>query len=107
MPSQSGRDPDIAQERINLAFRRLRLALLRSGYEFDGDGLESAVTRAAHIVEDRGERDDFLADCDRVDSRDHWWTEWKSNPLNALREDRFCFRCGTMETQGIEVSRDA
>lgn len=96
-----------AQARVDLAFRRLRLALLRAGYGFDGDTLEAAVTRAAQIVEDRGERDDYLSPCGEDNDREHWWTEWKSNPLNALREDRFCFRCGSMEWQTIGRPTDA
>lgn len=98
MPSNDSSD---AQIRIDLAFRRLQLALRRTGYEFDGKTLEAAVKAAALVVEDRGERDDFLPDCDTVDGRTHWWTEWESNILNGLREDRFCFRCGVMEWQEI------
>jgi hypothetical protein len=32
----------------------------------------------------------------------HIWTHWHSNKRNALREDRFCFYCGAMESQEIK-----
>lgn len=31
----------------------------------------------------------------------HQWSHWHTNPIDALREDRFCFACGGMETQRI------
>lgn len=91
------------QIRIDLAFRRLQIALLRSGYRFEGTELESAVTAAAQIVERRVNDDDRLPACDD-EGREHWWTEWRSNPFNALCEERFCFECGSMETQTIGPS---
>lgn len=92
------------ERRIALAYRRLQLALTRAGYGLDGETLESAVTAAAKVVENRGDRDDFLPDCDTSDSYDHWFTEWRLNPLGMQREERFCFRCGLMETQEIRMA---
>lgn len=31
----------------------------------------------------------------------HVWTHWHPNPVNAMREDRYCFYCGAMEMQEI------
>lgn len=44
------------QARIDLAFRRLQIALLRSGYVFNGETLESAVITASHVIEGRVEK---------------------------------------------------
>ncbi len=29
------------------------------------------------------------------------WSHWHPSPIDGLREDRFCFYCGAMETQRI------
>lgn len=94
-------DGDAAQARIDLAFRRLQLAFLRAGYAFQDDTLEAAVTRAARIVEDRADREDNLQFC--AEMHEHWWTDWQASPFSALREERFCFRCGSMEYQEIRT----
>jgi hypothetical protein len=36
--------------------------------------------------------------CDDI-GREHNWGEWQINKHFSLREDRFCSRCGGMETQ--------
>lgn len=90
---------DVEQVRIDFAFRRLQIAFLRAGYEFYGTTLEAAVQRAARIVEDRADRDDTLAICD--EPHVHWWTDWEPHPTDAMREERFCFRCGSQEWQAL------
>lgn len=37
---------------------------------------------------------------------EHDWSEWEINKFFELREDRFCSRCGGMETQTICADPD-
>lgn len=59
------------------------------------NGGEGPSTRLPCGCPDVGE--DFLDPCPG-----HVWSHWHPNPFNALREDRFCFYCGGMETQEID-----
>lgn len=100
MRDRSQRGEDMPGPLVDLAFRRLQIALQRRGVDFEGTTLHAAVVAAAQIVEHGAEPLDFLPDCETRD-REHWWTEWRSNPMNALREDRFCFDCGMCESQEL------
>ena len=31
----------------------------------------------------------------------HVWSHWHFSPINALRQDAFCFYCGEMKTQTL------
>lgn len=93
----------VAAEQNRLAFRRLQIALSRRLADeggFQGDGLHAAVVAAAQIIEHGAEPLDFLPDCESH-GREHWWTVWRLNDRDALREERYCFDCGTVETQQI------
>jgi hypothetical protein len=86
--------------RLSLARRRLLLAFDKRGEPLAADTqLEGAVKAAAQIIE--REPRDLLPDCDSDPSREHWWTEWRLNPLGLQREERFCFECGSMESQEL------
>jgi hypothetical protein len=119
--------PDLAsreralQARIDLAFRRLQLGLQRSGYVFDGAELEEVVRAAIHVVEGTdGIRDRYAGEyvgprteCGCPDRPDEAyqphpgqpcdWSEWHPSQFEDLREDRFCWRCGSMETQRMDL----
>lgn len=34
---------------------------------------------------------------------DHDWSPWETNQFFDLREDRFCSKCGGMETQTMDL----
>jgi hypothetical protein len=110
-----------AQSRIDLAFRRLQLGLLRSGYTFDGGDLEEAVKATIWLVE-KGQHAYATAyagprsDCGCPDRPDEAyqphpdepcdWSHWHSNRhADGLREDRFCWKCGSVETQDLKPSQ--
>jgi hypothetical protein len=42
------------------------------------------------------DEDDYLDPCPG-----HVWSHWHPSPIDALREDRFCFYCGEMEWQTL------
>lgn len=112
----------MSDPRIALAFRRLQLGLLRSGYVFDGPDLEEAVKATIHIVEGTdGVRGRYAGPyvgprsaCGCPDRPDEAyqphpdelcdWSHWHPNQFSkGLREDRFCWKCGSMETQELDA----